>query len=107
MENNENQQDVLKIEAFNFWDFCLKVQDGIKSGYEFSENNQYFPQAYIGNYFCTLVLQNKEPQVKQPKEQVKSPEVPKDDGDTPKAPVETPENPEQKEKSKPGRKAAK
>ncbi len=96
----ENKEQIVQIESYSFWEFCIKVQEAIQNGYVFSEKNEYFPQSYIGNYFVTLVLQDKES-----KEQVKTSEVPDDkNSETPKSLTE---NPDQKEKGKPGRKASK
>lgn len=48
--------NVKLVNTFSFYDFCLEVQKLIKEGYVFSDTNENFPQAYVGNYSAGMVL---------------------------------------------------
>ncbi len=43
------------IVATNLWDMLVEVQSAVKQGYVLSDENQYYPQSFIGLYTCTMV----------------------------------------------------
>lgn len=45
----------VQIEENTFYEFCSQVQKFVKQGYEFSTENDFFPQNYPGFFFAVLV----------------------------------------------------
>lgn len=49
------QEQTKSIVATNLWDMLVEVQAAVKQGYVLSDENQYYPQSFIGLYTCTMV----------------------------------------------------
>lgn len=52
---NEIKEAIKPITAFNLWDFLSQIQEAFNEGYRLSDKNEYFPQALVGFYNCTVV----------------------------------------------------
>ena len=50
------QADLLRVEAYSFFEFCQKVQQAINDGYRFDfDSNENFPQIYGSYLTCGMV----------------------------------------------------
>lgn len=48
--------EVIDVNCYTLFEFCLAVQAKIIEGYRFMDTNEGFPRAYVGIYECKMQL---------------------------------------------------